>query len=98
MELFWAILEVFALSSPKDFRWALPFQGISHGALGSVSRAPSKGIQGHMSARYHKLRFGSIPGFGVPMCPRYGPVPSVKGSELWDPMLKMVHDGLELGS
>ena len=39
---------------------------------------------------------GSILGFTAPMGPYYGPLPSLKGSGLWVPVLKLACSGVEM--
>ena len=41
---------------------------------------------------------GRVYSKGFPMGPAYGPLPSLKGSGLWAPKLKVVYNGVTMAS
>ena len=67
-------------------RWPVP--------LSRRVKVPLKGPQGEIGPHKGCSRLDPRE---LPMGPSYGPSPSLKGSELWAPVLEVVHDGVIMG-
>ena len=68
------------------------------GHLGSLSRAPLKrNIGAYIWARYWTVFWECFGLWDFPMGAWYGPLTSLKGSEVWVPVLKVVCNGVIMG-